>query len=149
MENKNNDRVMLSITYDPRVVDMSSSIKKHNNFAKRDPNFVKVFPEIPMIGFKRARNLGEHLIRAKLHPVEKYNFCDRLGFSKCSKKIIGCSFCSKSENTSNNVSSFSKKNIQSNQKFHVKILMLFIPLNVRNEIYNMLARQFNQFIKDF
>lgn len=109
VKNKNNDRVMLSITYDPRVADMSSSIKKHYNFAKRDPNFVKVFPEIPMIGFKRARNLGEHLIRAKLYPVEKYNFRDRLGFSKCSKKDIGCSLCSKRENTSKHVSSFSKK----------------------------------------
>ena len=137
---------MLSITYDPRVADMSSSIKKHYNFAKRDPNFVKVFPEIPMIGFKRAR---EHLIRAKLYPVEKYNFRDRLGFSKCSKKDIGCSLCSKRENTSKHVFLSEKKYIQSNHKFHVKILMLFIPLNVRKVIYNMLARQFNQFMKDF
>ena len=89
---------------------MSSSIKKHYNFAKRDPNFVKVFPKMPMIGFKTARNLGEHLInRAKLYPFEKYNFHDRLGFFKCSKKDIGCSSCSKRKNTSKHVSSFSKK----------------------------------------
>ena len=108
-KNNNRDRVMLSITYDPRTTNMSKSIGKHYRFAKRNPDFLRAFPQMPMVGYKRARNLSEHLVRAKLYPVENYNLRSRNGFFKCSKKDIGCSLCKSRENTVKHVASASKK----------------------------------------
>ena len=45
---------------------------------------------MPMIGYKRAKNLGEYLIRAKLYPTQRYELRDRKGFFKCRKRDIGC-----------------------------------------------------------
>jgi hypothetical protein len=100
---------MLSVTYDPRLNDMKSSISKHYNFAKNFPNFVKSFPKMPMVGYRRARNLGEHLIRARLYPTENYNLRNRNGFFKCIVNDIGCTMCKNRDNTSKHVASFTKK----------------------------------------
>ncbi len=60
---------------------------KHR-FAKRNQEFLRAFPEMPMVGFKRARNLSEHLIRAKLYPVENYNLRCRNVFFDVQKKTL-------------------------------------------------------------
>ena len=67
---KDTNRMVLAITYDPRLVSPSSTMRKHYEIAVKDPNFQANFPKIPRIGFKRSRNIGEILIRAKLYPVD-------------------------------------------------------------------------------
>ena len=107
--NSQNDRIMFSVKYDPRIPPVVESVKKHFLFAQKDPTFKSTFPKMPMVGYKRAKNLGEHLIRAKLYPTERYEMRNRNGFFKCNKKDLGCSLCCHSENITEHISSFSKK----------------------------------------
>lgn len=107
--NNQNDRIMFSVKYDPRIPPVVPSVKKHYMFAQKDPTFKSTFPKMPMVGYKRARNLGEHLIRAKLYPTQRYEMRNRNGFFKCSKKDVGCSLCCYSQNITEHIASFSKK----------------------------------------
>ena len=106
---KQNNRVMFSLTYDPRIINVNDSIKKHYVIANKDPSFKISFPKMPMVGYKRARNLGDHLIRAKLYPIHRYEMRNRNGFFKCSKRDIGCDLCNHSQNITEHVASHSKK----------------------------------------
>ena len=104
-----NNRIMFSVTYDPRIGRVDDCIKKHYMISQRDPDFKAAFPEMPMVGYKRARNLGEHLIRAKLYPSTRYEMRSRNGFYKCSKRDIGCCLCNHSCNITEHIASYSNK----------------------------------------
>ena len=63
-------------------------MKKHFEIASNDPDFKKNFPVIPKIGYRRSRNLGELLIRAKLYDVDVNHVTrNRNGFNPNSTKL--------------------------------------------------------------
>ena len=70
---KIDNRVTLALTYDPRIKKPNLILKKHFEIASNDPDFKKNFPVIPKIGYRRSRNLGELLIRAKLYDESSMN----------------------------------------------------------------------------
>ena len=56
----------------------------------QDQYLAKVFPEPPLVGFRRQRNLKDHIIRAKVPPqAPPYPKREIKGMSKCGK----CSIC--------------------------------------------------------
>ena len=108
--NKIDNRVTLALTYDPRIKKPNLILKKHFEIASNDPDFKKNFPVIPKIGYRRSRNLGELLIRAKLYDVDvNYVTRNRNGFKRCLKKDSGCNMCLHSYNTKFHISCHSKK----------------------------------------
>ena len=56
-ERKQNERVVLALTYNPRLPSVSNIIKKHWNTMTKDPNLVKTFNKPPMLAFKQPQNL--------------------------------------------------------------------------------------------
>ena len=65
LKNISREQVLKKVahTYDPRIVPTSDSIKKHFVIAQKEASFKNFFPKMPMVGNRRARNLGKHLIR--------------------------------------------------------------------------------------
>ena len=105
---RGDNRIVFPITYDPRLPSISKSLHKHYDLAKKDPKFVKAIPVCPTVAYKRSRNLGEYLIRAKLYPLESYSMRKRNGFIRCTKKDLGCELCKYSKNSNIHVSSKTK-----------------------------------------
>ena len=83
----------------------------------------KVFPEVPIIGFKNNKNLKSHLVRATLPYINKVGRCE-----PCGGKRPPCQLCSNMKNTitfkskhSNHVYQI-KKNFNCNSKIVVYLI---------------------------
>ena len=63
---KTSERPVFVIHYDPRLPSVNNIIKKHYRVMTQDPKMKEVFPEPPIIAYKRQKNLREALIRAKV-----------------------------------------------------------------------------------
>ena len=58
-----------------------------------DPYLAGVFPEPPMIAYRRPENLNDKLVRAKLSKPSKNPTRRQLGMKKCGKRFCGlCPF---------------------------------------------------------
>ena len=86
---KTSERPVFVIHYDPRLPSVNNIIKKHYRVMTQDPKMKEVFPEPPIIAYKRQKNLREALIRAKVPPA--YNRPKRKlpGMKKCNN----CVYC--------------------------------------------------------
>ena len=82
-----------------------------------DEDHKKVFPEVPIIGFKNNKNLKSHLVRAALPDIDEVGKCE-----PCGGKRPPCQLCSNMKNTSTFKSKHSdevyqiKKNFNCNSK---------------------------------
>ena len=80
------------VSYDPRLPSIPSVTKKHwRSMVTQDKYLERVFPEPPLIAFKRQKNLRETLIRAKVAPPPTREKRKINGMKKCGKCII-CSY---------------------------------------------------------
>ena len=66
---KENNRTISVLTYNPALPSVSKILQKHWRVMTQDPYLKEVFPQPPMVAFRRAKNLKDHLIRAKIPPV--------------------------------------------------------------------------------
>ena len=91
MESKNtNRRPVFSITYDPRLPLVTEIVRKHLRSMVKDPHLAEVFKEPPLIAYKRAPNIKDKAIRAKVPPPAPLRPKRNLpGMSKCK----GCPIC--------------------------------------------------------
>ena len=113
---KNTERLIFATTYDPRLPSITTIVKKHYNMCKNDPEFENSFPEMPIVGYRRSKNLGEYLTRAKLYPISTSELRRRVGFQRCTRMgQAGCLMCHYSMNTLQHKSAYDGKlyNIQS------------------------------------
>ena len=61
------DRKILALTYHPTLPSVSSIVKKHWSVMTSQSNILKrCFPQPPMVAYRRAKNLREHLVKAKI-----------------------------------------------------------------------------------
>ena len=86
-------RPVFAVQYDPRQPSLQGIAAKHwRSMVSRDAHLQEVFPEPPLIAFKRQRNLRDHLIRAKVpETIKPYPERNLKGMTKCNK--IWCSAC--------------------------------------------------------
>ena len=73
MPKKENKRPIFVLTYNPALPSVSSILKKHWRVMTQDPYLKEVFPEPPMVAFRRAKNLKDILIKAKVPPCQRKN----------------------------------------------------------------------------
>ena len=66
---KPNDRVILAVTYNPKLPSVSNIIKKHWTTMIKDEKMREVFPKPPMVAYKQPPNLKRMLCHAKV-PIE-------------------------------------------------------------------------------
>ena len=90
VEKKPNERVVLAVTYNPKLPSISSIVKKHWITMTKDTKMLQTYPKPPMIAYKQPPNLKQMLCRAKL-PAEKTRQKRQLiGVKPCNTP---CSIC--------------------------------------------------------
>ena len=93
----------------------------------------KVFPEVPIIGFKNNKNLKSHSVRAALPDINK------LGrWEPCGGKRPPCQLCSNMKNTSTFKSKYSNEVYQRKKNFncHSNMIVCLIACRVCGKQYN-------------
>ena len=84
---KTNNRPVFAVLYDPRLPSIPPCQAKHwRSMISRDQHLKEVFPEPPLTGYRRQRNLRDILIRAKVPTKPKlYPQRNLKGMTKCNK----------------------------------------------------------------
>ena len=60
---------ILVVSWDPRFPSIDAIQKKHYRaMTSIDPYLKEVYPEVPLVAYRRPKNIGEYLIRAKFPP---------------------------------------------------------------------------------
>lgn len=104
-------RPVLPLIYDPRLPNISNILYRFWKVMIKNPILKKIFPEPPMVCWKRPKNLREFLIKAKL-PKEisiRRSNREKLGFKHCGKNCMMCKYSPKFANSV--VSSVTKEKI--------------------------------------
>lgn len=110
-------KLVFAVTFDPRLPSISKILKKHYEIGVENPEFQETFPDLPSVGYRRYKNLGGYLTRAKLYPKTRSGLRTHSGFQRCTRVAGGnCMMCMFSQNTSKHTSAYTGEqyNIQSN-----------------------------------
>ena len=81
-------RPVFALTYDPRLPSIPNLQAKHwRAMVAMDPYLATVFPQPPLTGFRRQKNLKDHLIRAQV-PIQPKPYPKRRkkGMGNCGNK---------------------------------------------------------------
>ncbi len=94
-KNTKSDRVPLVVTYHPNLPDLNGIIRKHWPIIQSHPRLNNAIPELPIIAYKRPKNLRDILIRAQIKPD---NYTDQIhSCHPCNK--TRCKTCTHMQNT--------------------------------------------------
>ena len=81
-----NRRPIFVVSWDPWLPSVSAITNKHWRTMTQDPLMKEIFPEPPLIAYKRQRNIGDKIIRAKVTPNIPYPKRNITGMKKCQKQ---------------------------------------------------------------
>ena len=89
-------RPIFALKYDPRLPSIPAIHAKHwRAMVSQDKYLNDVFPEPPLVAFRRQDNIRNVLIRSKVPPVPKRNSERQIkGTKKCGRSCIACPFIS-------------------------------------------------------
>ena len=93
-------RLVYAVTWDPRLPNQSKILSKHwRSMTISSPYMKEVFPEPPLVAYKRQKNISDFLIRAKV-PIKSQNRPKRRlnGMKKCQKNCVICSYIKECKN---------------------------------------------------
>ncbi len=91
------DRVVLALTYHPKLPSVSNIIRKHWQTLSRDQRAKEMFPLPPMIAFKQPPNLKSKLCRATLPKTRQHQKRQITGTKPCNKPCGICPYVLKSK----------------------------------------------------
>ena len=92
-QNKDN-RIPLVITWHQKFKGLSKILHRHYNFMVIEhPDLKKVFPEPPIVSYRRNPNLHNHLVRTKPKENAKAGFSVRCTLEKTKKRGRPCKLC--------------------------------------------------------
>ena len=82
------------VSWDPRLPSIDGIQNKHYRaMTSLDPYLKEVYPEAPLVAYRRPKNIREHLIRAKLPPKNRSNPDRQLkGKKRCKKSCLICPY---------------------------------------------------------
>ena len=94
VERKKNDREVLAVTFHPALPSITKVVRKHwEVMVDRSNRMKRCFTKPSLVAYRRPKNLGEILIRAKL-PNRK-SARKKNGFTHCSRACLACIQCDK------------------------------------------------------
>ena len=87
---KSSSRPVFVVNYDPRLPSIPGIINKHWRTMTQDPRLKEIFPEPPLVAYKRPQNIRDKVIRSKVPPLESSRpKRNTPGMKKCHK----CAIC--------------------------------------------------------
>ena len=72
-------QLTFNVTYYPVFRHLRSQLNELNVILACDEDHKKVFPEVPIIGFKNNKNLKSHLVTAALLDIDEVGRCKPCG----------------------------------------------------------------------
>ena len=141
-------RVPLVVTFNPANPDFSKILRKHWPLISLSKRCQAAFPEIPMIAYRRNKNLSDKLVRAKLpkqpatptpqagpsshRPVDLTQNQQKLINSRCNSKQFYCSICPRKDMTLEYKSSYTGRSYTG---------VLIYKCGIRNVVYMITCRK--------
>ena len=91
---KQTRRPIFVVTYDPRLPNIQNIQQKHwRRMRHTNPYLSEVFPETPLVAFKRQKNIREFTIRAQVPPTPNPRPKRKIkGMKKCGKSCPACPY---------------------------------------------------------
>ena len=140
---KSNERIVLALTYHPKLPSVPQILKKHSRTLTKDNKMLKIFPTPPMVAYKQPPNLKSVLCRAKLpknsHPKRRL-----LGMKPCSKP---CNVCPYIKTTKTIYSNQTKQSYNLNGLFTCQttgVIYLTSCLKCKKQYVGQTGRRFSQ-----
>ena len=129
----NDSKLTFYVTYYPVFRHLKSQLKELHVILACDEDHKKVFPEVPIIGFKNNKNLKSHLVRAALPDIDEVRKCE-----PCGGKRPPFQLCSNMRNTSTFKSKHSNEVYQIKKKFdfNSEVVVYLIECRVCGKQYN-------------
>ena len=129
----NDSKLTFNVTYCPVFRHLKNQLKELHVILACDEAHKKVFPEVPIIGFKNNKNLKSHLVRAALPDINEVGRCE-----PCGGKRPPCQLCSNMKNTSTFKSKHSNEVYQIKKNFNCnsKMVVCLIECRVCGKQYN-------------
>ena len=90
-------RIPLVLTYNPLNPNLMKIVKKHWQILHLSPDCKKLFPEIPILAYRRNRNLRDTLVRASLLKPIQTEKDRKLRRNKC--VTPNCTWCRELKST--------------------------------------------------
>ena len=83
---KTNTRPVFVVSWDPRLPSISDLTKKHwRVMLGQDPYLGEVFPDPPLVAYKRQRNIRDNLIKSSIPNLNTKEHRITPGMKKCGK----------------------------------------------------------------
>ena len=82
------------VTFDPRLPSIQNIHQKYwKGMTNKNPYLAEVFPEPPLVAFRRQKNIRDFLIRSKVpKETNRKSQRDKRGMKKCGKQCPVCLF---------------------------------------------------------
>ena len=98
-ENTTVRRPVFVVSWDPRLPSLSAITQRHwRSMVSQDKLMEETFPEPPLIAYKRQKNIGDFLIRAKVTPQVIHEKRKIRGMKKCGKACHSCPYIKERKN---------------------------------------------------
>ena len=123
----NDSKLTFNVTYYPVFRHLKNQLKELHVILACDEAHKKVFPEVPIIGFKNNKNLKSHLVRAVLPDINEVSRCE-----PCGKKRPPCQFCSNMKSTSTFKSKHSNEVYKTRKRFKCNSKMVVYLIECRS-----------------
>ena len=123
VKNKTTSRPVFVVPYHPGLPNIPNIVKKHHRVMILNPHMKSIFPEAPLVAYKRPMSLRDRLIKAKLPPPQNRPKRVKAGMHKCNKPCSICPFVS------------TKKTIKAKHSDHQVELSKHFDCNTKNIVY--------------
>ena len=129
----NVSKLKFNVTYYPVFKHLKSQLKELHVILAYDEDHKKVFPEVPIIGFKNNKNLKSHFVRATLPDINEVGRCEL-----CGGKRPPCQLFNNMKNTSTFKSKHSKEVYQIKKNFNCnsKMVVYLMECRICGKQYN-------------
>ena len=64
-------RMVLSLDYHPSLLDVHRILRELQVFTDMSPLLKRVLPDVPMVSFRRPKNLKDNLVKVKIQPMKE------------------------------------------------------------------------------
>ena len=72
-------KLTFNITYYPAFQNVRSTMEEMHILLTPNKEHKKVFPDVPVVGFRNGKSLKDYLVRAKLSKLEESGRCEPRG----------------------------------------------------------------------
>ena len=126
----NDSKLTFNVTYYPVFRHLKRQLKELHVILACDEDYKKVFPEVPIIGFKNNKNLKSNLMRVTLPDINEAGRCE-----PCGGKRPPCQLCSNMKNSTFK-SKHSNEVYQIKKNCNSKMVVYLIECRVCGKQYN-------------